>query len=921
MQRLEQEEHKVEDEEEEYDDEEEEDNEEEETMEVGDDDEDAESLGTQSSASAFSSLHLPSYVRSKLPNLGIHTPTAIQHTTIPFLLNSSPFYRARAQMSRTSPQAGARMPRDLIVQEMTGSGKSLAFLLPMLALTNNFSRNLQGVIVAPTRELAVQLYHVLTDLNSIRNPGKRRKKYPTKISLAVGTVWKDIALQIQDTKPHILVATPRALLDLINPESAKYGRLAGCKPLSLHHVRLMVFDEIDHLAQPFSSPRLEKILQLYTGVRSHSATHRLGRLVFVSAVLTNRVKAIAQKWMNRMLMATSDGIKEGIVEGRMLFRDAYKAKQPKVEMPSETERAEVDDANAAALAMDDVSDADEFDPSIDEVDERLEKDGEEEENEDADDFTESTIQPFPRSGPSPSSPVDVDRLDASTRKWLSEVEGVGTEVDDDEEERLAFLELKRESEHLKNEHHAVETQPQPKAKGSLPPGIVSADDFVLPGSERDADDAASSTLGITPVALHAAVREHGQIQTEDATSPSNADAATHATATSSSSPSNETDEHAAAPEQSFPSAQQHELRFLPTTLRHIVVHVSPEMKISRRHAPLPNQSKTSDAPTADTTSANATSSTATTIDPVSSPTTSSGPSDETSSRRSFESVIASHAKILAQLQAILQPKCALVFMNHSADLEPLAQCLRESKRIRVAILSKTQSTRDRIKALDQIRRGQVTMVLATDMASRGLDLPRLTHVINFDVPRNEMDYVHRSGRVERLGGQKGCSVVTVVTDPRLVERNQPKPYASIHNTSADNESSASPDATSASSSALSTSPPPPSPQASVLVSGFPGHHSQQLHRILSCLHLAAVAEHVTIQRGKFSKIEEDPIAKQAWLTKRQARRKRLRERQASQHQQQPDAPNTRSASSTIKEVEADASMSQQESQARQSTVA
>jgi hypothetical protein len=42
----------------------------------------------------------------------------------------------------------------------------------------------------------------------------------------------------------------------------------------------------------------------------------------------------------------------------------------------------------------------------------------------------------------------------------------------------------------------------------------------------------------------------------------------------------------------------------------------------------------------------------------------------------------------------------------------------------------------------------------------------LTHVINFDAPATALDYVHRAGRVERLGGRKGCTVVNVVRDPR-----------------------------------------------------------------------------------------------------------------------------------------------------------
>jgi superfamily II DNA/RNA helicase len=54
-------------------------------------------------------------------------------------------------------------------------------------------------------------------------------------------------------------------------------------------------------------------------------------------------------------------------------------------------------------------------------------------------------------------------------------------------------------------------------------------------------------------------------------------------------------------------------------------------------------------------------------------------------------------------------------------------------------------------ALDQFRKGEVTLLIASDVAARGLDIPAVSHVFNFDVPHHADDYVHRIGRTGRAG--------------------------------------------------------------------------------------------------------------------------------------------------------------------------
>lgn len=68
---------------------------------------------------------------------------------------------------------------------------------------------------------------------------------------------------------------------------------------------------------------------------------------------------------------------------------------------------------------------------------------------------------------------------------------------------------------------------------------------------------------------------------------------------------------------------------------------------------------------------------------------------------------------------------------------------------------------DRIKNIKNFRNQRVNILVATDVVSRGLDIPMVDIVINFDIPRNQEDYVHRVGRTARKGKRGfSCSFVT-----------------------------------------------------------------------------------------------------------------------------------------------------------------
>jgi superfamily II DNA/RNA helicase len=66
----------------------------------------------------------------------------------------------------------------------------------------------------------------------------------------------------------------------------------------------------------------------------------------------------------------------------------------------------------------------------------------------------------------------------------------------------------------------------------------------------------------------------------------------------------------------------------------------------------------------------------------------------------------------------------------------------------------------RNRTLDSMRRGQVKVLVATDVAARGIDVPTITHVVNYDLPKFPEDYVHRIGRTGRAG-RNGLAVSLV----------------------------------------------------------------------------------------------------------------------------------------------------------------
>jgi superfamily II DNA/RNA helicase len=105
---------------------------------------------------------------------------------------------------------------------------------------------------------------------------------------------------------------------------------------------------------------------------------------------------------------------------------------------------------------------------------------------------------------------------------------------------------------------------------------------------------------------------------------------------------------------------------------------------------------------------------------------------------------------------------ALIFCNRKRDVDVLATSLRRHG-FKAAGLHGDMAQSARTATLQSFRDGEITMLVATDVAGRGIDIRGLSHVFNFDVPFHAEDYIHRIGRTGRAG-ESGRAITLVTSD-------------------------------------------------------------------------------------------------------------------------------------------------------------
>lgn len=160
--------------------------------------------------------------------------------------------------------------RDILARAKNGTGKTAAFLIPVLEKVNPKVAKIQAIILVPTRELALQTSQVCKTLGKHMN---------VQVMVATGgTVLKDDILRLGDPV-HIIVATPGRLLDL-----------AGKGVANLTEANILVMDEADKLLSPEFQPIIEQVIDLCPKTR---------QILLYSATFPILVKAFKDKHLNR----------------------------------------------------------------------------------------------------------------------------------------------------------------------------------------------------------------------------------------------------------------------------------------------------------------------------------------------------------------------------------------------------------------------------------------------------------------------------------------------------------------------------------------------------------------------------------------------------------------------------------------------
>ncbi len=217
----------------------------------------------------FEKLGVSKSMNTILKKQGMATPTPIQEMSIPRIIEG----------------------RDVLAQAQTGTGKTIAFLVPMLQSFERDSKHIQGLVLAPTRELAMQT-------------ASEAKKLAEGTGASILSIFggRDIGKQLRKLsgKVDLVVATPGRLIDHMRRGS-----------IDLAHLKMLVLDEADQMLYIGFRDEIEMILK---------GTNKDKQLLCFSATLDSKVKKLAYRHMNSPLelsvekeSVTLEGIRQKVV--------------------------------------------------------------------------------------------------------------------------------------------------------------------------------------------------------------------------------------------------------------------------------------------------------------------------------------------------------------------------------------------------------------------------------------------------------------------------------------------------------------------------------------------------------------------------------------------------------------------------------
>jgi superfamily II DNA/RNA helicase len=130
-----------------------------------------------------------------------------------------------------------------------------------------------------------------------------------------------------------------------------------------------------------------------------------------------------------------------------------------------------------------------------------------------------------------------------------------------------------------------------------------------------------------------------------------------------------------------------------------------------------------------------------------------------------------HRKVdtLGKLLQTMRPERALIFTHRNITAEEVGDGL-EKYDLPLAVLHGSMNKFERQMALKHFRKGTASVLIASDVAARGLDIKGLTHIINFDLPTRSEDYLHRAGRMGRMGAAGVAISIATEEVVKLIQR-------------------------------------------------------------------------------------------------------------------------------------------------------
>ena len=206
-------------------------------------------------AKPLSELGINSQIQQALNDLKITEATDIQEMVIPYLLNNT---------------------EDLVVLAKTGTGKTAAFGLPLVQLVNAEEKNVQTLILTPTRELSQQIYNNLISYAT----------HLPDVSIVLITGGATVKAQVEQLKStaHIIVATPGRFLDLLEKEA-----------LSIKNLKNLVLDEADEMFLALKADLIPILNRLPTKYRTF----------LFSATMPGELKNLVHNYMSQNVLYIS----------------------------------------------------------------------------------------------------------------------------------------------------------------------------------------------------------------------------------------------------------------------------------------------------------------------------------------------------------------------------------------------------------------------------------------------------------------------------------------------------------------------------------------------------------------------------------------------------------------------------------------